>query len=77
MSSLTLISISTYKEVGELDDNYDNTYSPCVSYFNSDFKSGKWHALLSYVGQDKMSRLAKECLLDRLTRVDCPNVSYV
>jgi len=47
-----------------LDDNDDNMSSIFVSYFNSNSESVKWHALLGHVGQDRMSRLAKEGPLD-------------
>ena len=48
----------------DLDDSYDNISSAFVSYFNSNFESVKWHARLGHVDQDKISRLAKEGLLD-------------
>ena len=54
----------------ELDNCYDNnkTSSAFVSYNDSFSDSVKWHARLGYIGQDKMNRLAKEGLLDRLTK---------
>ena len=33
------------------------------------FRFCKWHARLGHIGQDRMNRLAKEGLLDRLTKV--------
>ena len=54
-----------------LDSNntYDNISYAFVSYFDFDSKSVKWHAWLGHVGQDRMSRLDRQGLLDRLTRV--------
>ena len=56
----------------DLDNSYDNTSAAFVSYFDSNFESVKWHARLSHVGQDRMGRLAKEGLIDQLTRVKLP-----
>ena len=56
----------------DLDNTYDNTYATCVSYFDYNFESIKWHARLGHVGQDRMGRLAKEGLLYRLTRAKLP-----
>jgi len=56
----------------DLDNTYDNTSAVFVSYFDSNSESVKWHARLGHVGQDQMERLAKEGLLDRLTRVKSP-----
>ena len=47
-----------------LDESYNNSHSVFVSYFDSDLESIKWHAKLGHIGQDRMSRLAKEGLLD-------------
>ena len=54
----------------DLDNTYDNTFAAFVSYFDSNSESVKWR--LGRVGQDQMGRLAKEGLLDRLTRVKLP-----
>jgi len=56
----------------DLDDSYDNMSSTFVSYFDSNSEYVKWHARLGHVGQDRISRLAKEGLLDQLTRVKLP-----
>jgi len=56
----------------DLDDSYDNVSSIFVLYYNSNSESVKWHARLGHVGQDRINRLAKEGLLDRLTRVKLP-----
>ena len=56
----------------DLDNTYDNTSIAYVSYLDSNSESVKWHARLGHVGQDRMGRLAKEGLLDRLTRVKLP-----
>jgi len=56
----------------DLDNCYDNSPSAFVSSFNSDSESAKWHARLGYISQDRMSRLAKEGLLDQLTKVKLP-----
>ena len=56
----------------DLDDNYNNISSAYVSYFDSNSESVKWHARLGHVGQDRINRLAKEGLLDQLTRVKLP-----
>jgi len=55
-----------------LDDCYKNSRSISVSHFDSDLESIKWHARLNNIGQDRMNRLAKECLLDQLTEVQLP-----
>jgi len=55
-----------------LDNTYDNIDVAFVSYFDSNSESIKWHARLRYVGQDRMGRLVKESLLDRITRVKLP-----
>jgi len=56
----------------DLDNTYDNTSIAYVSYFDFNSESIKWHARLGHMGQDRMGRLAKEGLLDRLTRVKLP-----
>ena len=56
----------------DLDDSYDNISFTFVSYFDSNSEYVKWHARLGHVGQDRISRLAKEGLLDRLTRIKLP-----
>jgi len=56
----------------DLDNAYDNKSAVYVSYFDSNSESVKWHARLGYVGQDRRGRLAKEGLLDRITRVKLP-----
>ena len=56
----------------DLDDHYNNSYSGFVSHFNFDYETIKWHARLGYIGQDRISRLAKEGLLDQLTKVELP-----
>lgn len=57
----------------DLDDFYDNNPSfALVSRFNIDSESVKWHARLGHVGQERMNRLAKDGLLDQLTRVKLP-----
>jgi len=48
----------------DLDDSYDNISSTFVSYFYFNSESVKWHARLGHVGQDRISRLAKEGILD-------------
>jgi len=55
-----------------LNNTYENTSTAFVSYFDSNSESVKWHARLSHVGQDRMGRLARKGLLDRLTRVNLP-----
>ena len=55
-----------------LDDSYNNISSTFISYYNSDFESINWHAWLGHIGQHRMSRLAKQGLLDWLTRVKLP-----
>jgi len=58
----------------DLDDSYNNNTSPFVflAHFDPDLKSFTWHARLGHFGQDRMSRLAKEGLLDQLTKVKLP-----
>jgi len=58
----------------DLDDSYNNNTSPFVflSHFDPDLESFKWHTRLGHFSQDRMSRLAKEGLLDRLTKVKLP-----
>ena len=56
----------------DLDESYNNSHSVFVSHFNSDLESIKWHARLRHIGQDRMSRLAKEGLLDQLAKVKLP-----
>ena len=36
----------------------------------------KWHARLNYIGQYRMSRLAKEGLLGKIDKVDLPNYEH-
>jgi len=52
----------------DLDDTYSNTSSAFASYFDFDSKFVKRHARLGRVGQDRMGRLAKEGLLEQLTK---------
>jgi len=40
-----------------------------VSYNDPFSNSVQWHARLGHISQDRMNRLAKEGLLDRLTKV--------
>ena len=57
----------------DLDDCYNNKRSSAfISYTDSFSDSLKWHARLGHIGQDRMNRLAKEGLLDRLTKVTFP-----
>jgi len=56
----------------DLDESYNNSHSVFVSHFDSDLESIKWHAGLSHIGQDRMSWLAKEGLLDQFTKVKLP-----
>ena len=57
----------------DLDDCYNNMSSSVfVSNFGSDFKSIEWHARLGHIDQVSMSRLAKEGLLDLLTKFKLP-----
>ena len=51
----------------DLDDNYSNISSAYVSCLDSNSESVKWHARVGYVGQNRLNRLAKDGLLDRLT----------
>ena len=56
----------------DLDNCYDNSPSVFVSHFDSNLESIKWHARLGHIGQDRMSRLANEGLLDQFTKVKSP-----
>jgi len=56
----------------DFNDSYNISSSAFISLFHSNFKSFKWHASLGYIGQHRMSRLAKEGLLHRLTKVKLP-----
>jgi len=56
----------------DLDNIYDNTYAAFVSFFDSNSESVKWDVRFVHVSQDRMGRLAKRNLLDRLTRVKLP-----
>ncbi|KAH9618858.1 hypothetical protein KSS87_009464, partial [Heliosperma pusillum] len=56
----------------DLDDFYDNSSFALVSRFDVDSESVKWHARLGHIGQERMNRLAKDGLLDKLTRVKLP-----
>ncbi|KAH9608961.1 hypothetical protein KSS87_006063, partial [Heliosperma pusillum] len=56
----------------DLDDFYDNSSYAFVSRYDVDSDSVKWHARLGHIGQERMNRLAKDGLLDRLTRVKLP-----
>ena len=58
----------------DLDNCYNNSSSTFVSHFDSNSKSIKWHARLGHISQDKMRRLAKEGLLDQLTKVKLPRM---
>lgn len=53
----------------DLNDCYNNSSSVFVSYFDSDYDSIRWHARLGHISQDRMNRLAKESMLDRLAKV--------
>ena len=55
--------------VFNLDSCYNNSPSASASSFDSDSESIKWHARLGHIGQNRMSRPAKEGLLDPLTKV--------
>ena len=50
----------------DLDNEYhsNNTSSIFVSFVDSDHDSVVWHARLGHIGQERMTRLAKEGLLD-------------
>ena len=50
----------------DLDNCYNNSPSVFASSLDSDSESIKWHARLGRIGQDRMSRLAKDGLLDPL-----------
>jgi len=52
----------------DLDDSYNKISFTVISNFDFDSKSIKWYAMIGYVGQDRINRLAKEGLLDQLTR---------
>jgi len=56
----------------DLDNTCGNTSTTFVSYFDSNSESVKWQARLNHMGEDRIGRLAKEGLLDRLTRVKLP-----
>jgi len=56
----------------DLDDTYDNTSATFISFFDSNSEYVKWHARLGHVGQDRMGRVTKEGLLDRLIRIKLP-----
>jgi len=58
----------------DLDDCYDNnkTSSAFVSYNDSFSDSVKCHARLGHIDQDRMNRLTKEGLKDRLTKDKLP-----
>ena len=56
----------------DLGEFYNSISSSFVSNFDSNSEYVKWHARLGYVGQDGISRLAKEGLLDRLSRFKFP-----
>lgn len=58
----------------DLDNEYysDNTFSVFVSSVDSDHNSVVWHARLDHIGQERMTRLAKEGLLGSLTKVKLP-----
>jgi len=56
----------------DLDDCYKNSHLVFVLHFGSDLESFKWHARLSQTVQDRMRRLAKEGVLDQLTKVKLP-----
>jgi len=73
--SLIRISFSFSFHTDGLDLFYNGDlfgHTTYVSYFDSNSESVKWHARLGHVGQDRMGMLAKEGLLDRLTRVKLP-----
>jgi len=61
--------------IPNLVDSYNNNNSSpsvFVSHFDPSLESIKWHARLGHIGQDRMSKVAKEGLLDRLTEVKLP-----
>jgi len=63
-------TLKNYFLVLDLDNSYkNNSPSVFVSHFDSDLESIKWHAKLGHIDQDRVSRLAKEGILDRLTKV--------
>ena len=55
----------------DLDNTYDKT-SAALFHTLTLILNLLWHARLGHVGQDRMGRLAKKGLLDRLTRVKLP-----
>jgi len=65
-------TLKGYFIVLDLNNTYDNISAVFVSYFDSSFEYVKWHTRVGHVGHDRMGRLAKEGLLDRLTRVKLP-----
>ena len=58
----------------DLDEHYysNKTSSVFVSSVDSNFDFAVWHARLGHIGQDRMTRLAKEGLLGSLTQVRLP-----
>ena len=58
----------------DLDENYynNNSSSVFVSSVDSNSDSVVWHASLGHIGQDRMTKLAKEGLLGSLTQVRLP-----
>ena len=61
----------------DLDDCCNNSSSVFVSHFDSNLESVKWHDRLSHIGQDKMSRLAKEGFYTNSLRLSYLDVSHV
>ena len=61
-----------------LDNTYNSVSSAFVSYVNFDSEFVKWHARLGHVGQDRMSRLAREGFFYAYSLgLICLDVSYI
>lgn len=57
----------------DLDDNYYNNSSLAYASYVDDYSECVlWHTRLGHIGQDRMNRLAKEGLLNQLTKVKLP-----
>jgi len=52
-----------------LDDCYNNSFSTFASNFDANCRLVNWHARLGHISQVTLSGLAKEGLLDQLTKV--------
>ena len=69
--------------VPDVDDRSYVHYMDCcfpsnssVLNVNDDVNVNIWHVRLGHIGQDKMNRLAKKCLLRSLNKIELPTCEH-